>query len=77
MSPLDESKENWIKAIEADELSWPHVSDLKGWSNSVADQYGVMSIPHTVLVDPDGIIIAHKLRGEELRNKLESLLKES
>ncbi|MEQ8519707.1 MAG: TlpA disulfide reductase family protein [Cytophagales bacterium] len=74
---LDESKENWIKAIEADELSWPHVSDLKGWSNSVADQYGVMSIPHTVLVDPDGIIIAHKLRGEELRNKLESLLKES
>ncbi|QNL21806.1 AhpC/TSA family protein [Hyphobacterium sp. CCMP332] len=74
---LDESKENWINAIEADDLSWPHVSDLKGWSNSVADQYGVMSIPHTVLVDPEGIIIAHKLRGEELRNKLESLLMES
>ncbi len=74
---LDESKENWIKAIEADELAWPHVSDLNGWSNSVAEQYGVMSIPHTVLVDPDGVIIAHKLRGEELRKKLESLLIES
>ncbi len=74
---LDDSKENWIKAIEADELTWPHVSDLKGWSNAVASQYGVNSIPHTVLVDPEGKIIAHKLRGEELRSKLESLLGES
>lgn len=74
---LDQSKENWIKAIEVDELTWPHVSDLNGWSNAVATKYGVMSIPHTVLVDPDGTIIAHKLRGEELRTKLETLLGES
>lgn len=74
---LDESKENWIQAIEADGLTWPHVSDLKGWSNEVAGQYGINSIPHTVLVDPDGKIIAHKLRGDELRSKLESLLIES
>lgn len=71
---LDNKKENWLKAIEDDQLVWNQVSDLKGWKNEVAQLYAVSSIPHTVLVDKEGKIIAKNLRGEELRAKVAELL---
>jgi peroxiredoxin len=71
---LDKKKENWLKAIKDDNLTWTHVSDLIGWQNAAAKLYGVRSIPHSVLLDPKGIIIAKNLRGEELRNKIAELL---
>ncbi|MDZ7742804.1 MAG: TlpA disulfide reductase family protein [Bacteroidota bacterium] len=71
---LDKDRDKWIKAIHDDNLSWDHVSDLVGWQNKAAQLYGVRSIPHSVLVDPEGIIIARNLRGEELREKVAELL---
>ncbi len=72
---LDRNKENWLKAIENDQLTWSHVSDLKYWSNEVAQQYGINSIPASFLLDPNGKIIARDLRGEELVEKLKELLR--
>jgi peroxiredoxin len=72
---LDDKKAKWLAAIEADKLTWTHVSDLKGWKNSVADLYGIRAIPQNVLVDPKGKIIAKNLRGEDLAAKLEEVLK--
>lgn len=72
---LDQEKENWINAINADHLAWTHVSDLQYWNNTVARQYHVQSIPQNFLVDPNGIIIAKNLRGEDLVQKLQQLLK--
>ena len=37
--------------------------------------YGVNSIPHTVLVDKDGTIIAKNLHGQELEDKIKEVLK--
>ena len=71
---LDDNRENWLGAIEEDGLAWKHVSDLGGWGNVVAKQYAVMSIPHTVLVGPDGVIIAKNLRGEALEAKVAEVL---
>ncbi|NJK84446.1 MAG: TlpA family protein disulfide reductase, partial [Saprospiraceae bacterium] len=70
---LDRTKDAWLRAIEADKLTWQHVSDLRGWTNEVAQLYGVTSIPHTVLVDAEGKIIARNLRGATLEAKLESI----
>ena len=39
-----------------------------------ASWYGVPSIPHTVLVDREGIIRGNRLHGEEVREAVESLL---
>lgn len=72
---LDDKKENWIKAIEHDGLPWIQLSDLKGWKNEVALQYGISSIPQNILVDPNGMVIAKNLRGDELYNKLSALVK--
>ncbi len=71
---LDNNGENWKKAIEDDKLTWYHVSDLKGWGSEAGKLYGVSSIPHTVLLGPDGTIIEKNLRGEALESKLAELL---
>ena len=73
---LDKTKDRWLKAIEDDGLTWHHVSDLKGWQNKVAQAYGVSSIPHTVLLDEEGKIIATKLRAHTLEAKLREIFGE-
>ena len=72
---LDMEKENWIDAIEKDGLIWHNISDLKYWNNEGAKLYGISSIPSNVLIDQNGIIIGKNLRGEDLRNKVEEILK--
>lgn len=71
---LDSNKEMWKKAIQQDGLVWPnHVSDLKKWQNAAARDYGVKSIPFTVLIDKDGKVIATNLRGTALENQLKTI----
>ncbi|MCH2214411.1 MAG: AhpC/TSA family protein [Flavobacteriales bacterium] len=70
---LDKTKDKWVTAIEQDNLLWPHVSDLKFWQSAAAELYNVKSIPFTVLVDPDGKVIATKLRGKALEDKLDEI----
>lgn len=71
---LDKDKDKWIRAIKADGLIWDHhVSDLKYWDSEVVSKYQFRGIPHTVLVDPEGKIIAEKLRGPSLEQKLKEI----
>lgn len=72
---LDKQKERWVKAIDDDKLDWYHVSDLKGWSNTVAKMYNVHSVPYQLLLDPDGKIIAKGMRAGNPTNSLEFHLK--
>ena len=72
---LDKAKTAWVDAIKMDGLTWAHVSDLQGWSNSVAQQFGIFSIPQNFLIGPDGKIVAKNLRGPALEKKLMALLK--
>ncbi len=71
---LDFNKDNWIKAINQDGLPWFHVSDLKYWKNTAAVNYGIVSVPQNVLIDPSGKIIDRNLAGEKLRSRLQQLL---
>lgn len=71
----EKGKDAWLKAIEKDQLVWDQVSDLKGWNNEAAKLYLVRSIPQNFLLDPDGKIIAHNLRGEDLAKKLEEIFR--
>jgi peroxiredoxin len=71
---LDDNKDKWMEAIAKDGLTWKHVSDLIGWENAAAKQYGVMSIPASFLLDKEGNIIASDLRGDDLVKKLEEVL---
>ena len=71
---LDQDRAKWLAAIEKDGLIWSnHVSDLKGWGNEAAALYSVTSIPRTVLVDKNGMVIDHNLRGEALEARLKTI----
>jgi peroxiredoxin len=70
---FDTDKEKWLQAIKDDGLVWKHVSDLKGWANAAGKLYAVTSIPHSVLLDENGVIIAKNLRGDELQKKLKEI----
>ncbi len=72
---LDKEKDAWLQAIQDDGLAWTHVSDLKFWNSKAVGLYGFEGIPYNVLVDPQGKIIAESLRGFDLENKLQELLK--
>ena len=72
---FDQDKEAWTGAIQSLALPWHHLSDLKGWKCVAGEVYGINSIPATLLVGPDGKIVANNLRGDALEKKLEELLK--
>ncbi|MDE1192774.1 MAG: TlpA disulfide reductase family protein [Arachidicoccus sp.] len=72
---LDQSADSWKEAIAKDNLTWTEVSDLKYWKNEAAAKYGIQAIPANFLIDPNGIIIGHNLRGDDLDNKLAEVLK--
>jgi thiol-disulfide isomerase/thioredoxin len=71
---LDDNKDRWIQGIADDGITWPQMSDLKGWESEAAIKYKVQGIPFTVLLDKEGKVIATNLRGETLRNKIKTLI---
>lgn len=72
---FDNNKDNWTGAIKKLELPWHHLSDLKGWQSLAARTYGIDAIPATLLIGPDGKIVAGNLSAEEVEEKLKELLK--
>ena len=72
---LDRDLEAWKKGIADLNITWPQMSDLKYWDCEGAKLYAVSSIPHTLLVDAEGTIVARGLHGEELQQKIAELLK--
>ena len=72
---LDQSADSWKEAIEKLNITWPQMSDLKYWNCEGAKLYAVSSIPHTVLIDSDGTIIARGLHGDGLQQKLVEVIK--
>jgi peroxiredoxin len=71
---LDRDHTAWVEAIKADGLPWKHVSDLGFWNNAAAQEYGVSSIPFTVLVDREGKVLEKGLRGDQLEARLAEVL---
>ncbi|MDP9080453.1 MAG: AhpC/TSA family protein [Bacteroidota bacterium] len=72
---LDSKKAAWLQAIKQDGLNWFQLSDLGLWLNNVSVKYYVYDIPANYLIDPNGIIIAKNLNGDELLPTLKKLIK--
>lgn len=70
---LDKNKNAWVQAIQQDNLTWTHVSDLQFWNSRAAKKYNVSGIPKTFLIDAEGKIIGKDLRGPSLEKKLEEI----
>jgi len=74
---MDDKKDNWLAAIERDELIWPnHVSDLKGFDSDCMPLFEFEQIPTYYLIDERGVIIGknmtYKWTDFELKRRLKN-----
>lgn len=63
----------WIKAIKEDGMPWTQLLSPANIDGGAMKTYGIRAIPANFLVDPNGIIIAKNLHGNELEKKLSEL----
>lgn len=68
---IDKKEADWEKALKEEQLVWPNYLDTQ----SASDAFNIKTIPAMFLIDDKGIIIAEKIRGEELESKLAQLFK--
>ena len=74
---IDSKEPDWVNSIEKNELkhkNWIHFSTLKGWSSDAVSLFNVQGVPHTVLLNPKGEVVAFNLRGEEMLNKVKRII---
>lgn len=67
---MDAVSKSWKQAVQADQLTWTQLNDPQSTNGEVADSYGIKSLPFNCIIDPDGKILATKLRGQDLANFL-------
>ena len=72
---FDSDADAWKNALKSMNMTWPQMSDLKGWGCEAAEVYGIVYIPQTLLIDPEGKIIAKNIYGEAINTELEKYLK--
>lgn len=70
---LDNDLEVLKKCIKEQDVLWPQFFDGKVFKNDATVLYNIRAIPATLLLAPDGKVIAENLRGEELLNKLKEI----
>lgn len=73
---VEKNPENWRRAIEQDELSWPYhlldqADNLRFFNSPLANAYGVRELPTQYLLNPKGQIIGVNLSFDETRKRLE------
>jgi len=73
---IDNDRQQAIRAVAQNELSYSHLFDGQGWKNAVAQLYRVHGVPKTYLLDKDLKIVAVDLRGNALEQRMRELLGE-
>ncbi len=71
---LDNNAERWKNAYTKDHLGWLQLIDKNAWAGDGVVKFGIRLIPANFLISPDGKIIAHNLKGDNLELFLNELL---
>ncbi|MCF8378576.1 MAG: TlpA family protein disulfide reductase [Bacteroidales bacterium] len=71
---LDNSKEEWKRAIEQDGLPWLQLSDLMKWDSETIGMYDIKELPANFLLNPSGEILAIDIDALTLKKQLNKLL---
>lgn len=74
---LDNKESAWketVATLDIDREGWIHGSDLMGKESPVISYLNIESIPHMILVDPEGKAISFALKGEELKRRVKQIL---
>ncbi|QHS57407.1 AhpC/TSA family protein [Mucilaginibacter sp. 14171R-50] len=72
---LDTEKKDWQQAVNADRLTWTHVSDLQRFEGPTERLYHIEAIPSNFIIDPQGVIVAKNVTGADLEDFLKKTFK--
>lgn len=64
----DPEKDLWMDAIHTDRAYWNQILQDRKASTEICDLYCITGIPFIFLVNPEGIIVAKEVRGEDIIN---------
>ena len=73
---MDNNRQALDSYLEEQGMKWRQIYDGKGWQAEIGQVYAVGSIPATFLIDKQGKIRYKNLRGDDLKEAVEELLKE-
>lgn len=71
---IDDTKDEWLKAIQEENLSWTNTLDAGGFKSQLYNRFGLRGVPDNFLLDRSGKIVARQLRGEALQTTLRDLI---
>ena len=71
---LDYNSDDWKKEIKDSGLKWINVSDLKVNNGITTIMYNITTIPHNVLIDANGIVVAENIPLDKLELKINEIL---
>ena len=71
---IDDKECDWKKALKEENMKWIQLCDLKGWKGEVINKYKIQGVPFCLILDKEGRIIDHGVRGSELDLVLIDLL---
>lgn len=66
-----DKKEDSLRAIDQLQLPWPQILDAKYVPTEL---YGIVGIPHIMLIAPDGTILARGIHGDSLREAVKNAI---
>jgi thiol-disulfide isomerase/thioredoxin len=67
---IDSEEDQWIKAVQKDQLTWPNVLSAGGRTSEVSQLYGINGLPDNLLINPDGVIVKRNIKAGELEEVL-------
>ena len=71
---LDEDPAKLRQFVADEKMTWPQLFDGKGWQNAIAVQYGVHSIPQSLLIGPDGTVVRRESRASAFEEDIAKLV---
>ena len=63
---IDDKEKDWKQAVKEENMKWTQLCDLKGWKGEVINKYKIQGVPFCLILDKEGRIIDHGVRGSEL-----------
>lgn len=66
----DDNEKEWRRYVEQHNMPWLHANSLEKWMCPVFELYSVASVPHTILINREGVIVSHNAQGEELEQQI-------
>ena len=69
-------KADWKKYITDRNMNWTQLVDTNQFDSEITKFYGIRSLPESIIIGPDGRIVAEGLQGKPLTDKLKELLGE-